>query len=153
MEAFVFAHVKRGDLAGGIVNGAVDGIFLPVPFEPGKRTRIDLQQKPCLRTPFPPSVGLKPPAFLGRFDVRISESGMQGCVADINAVMFGKTLSEVAEISRAINIGFLQGDNFILRFLRNGIMRRPQGIFMNDSSRARFPHFLFQALHLPLRQP
>jgi len=42
-KAFVFAHVKGGNLTGGIIDGTVNAIHLLASFEPGKGGAIQLK--------------------------------------------------------------------------------------------------------------
>ncbi len=74
----ILTHVKGSDLAGGIINSAMDGVFPSIPLEPGKRSRIDLQEQPGLGTPLPMPMRLESPALLRGLDVSIREYAMQG---------------------------------------------------------------------------
>ena len=55
-QTLVFRKEKRSHLTGGIVDGTMKSIFFAVVFEPGKRSGVNLQKKPCLRFSGAPSV-------------------------------------------------------------------------------------------------
>lgn len=55
-QTLVFRKEKRSHLTGGIVDGTMKSIFFAVVFEPGKRSGVNLQKKPCLGFSGAPSV-------------------------------------------------------------------------------------------------
>lgn len=151
MGIFLCVKRRRGDLAGGIIQGTVEGEAGSTAFEPVVMAGIELDEEPGLRHALATAAVAGRPSGPRTGDAGGDQEAMDGRAREDDPVVLGELLGEVLMVEPSVDRPG-QASNPLLQGLGESVSGDPTPIPMGQGSRALPPERRQQPLTVPVRE-